>query len=126
MPIIGSARHVRAATFDGSETGTMDQLKQTLQQLHQQLERTDDIDPELQQWLRVLDEDIHKLLAARGAEGASDAEGAGDAPASTDDDSDDENLATRADDIARRFATRHPQLEPVLRQISDALARLGI
>ena len=116
-------------TENGSGTQTMDQLKQTLQQLHRQLENADDVDPELQQWLRVLDEDIHKLLANRSGDStavvdAGDASTAGDSEG--DGAGDDDDLASRADDVARRFAARHPQLEPVLREIADALARLGI
>ncbi len=84
----------------------MDRLKDTLEDLHRRLADTDDVDPELKELLEVLDGDIHKLLETGAPEPAG--------------------LASQAESVASRFAARHPQLEGVLREIADALARVGI
>ena len=84
----------------------MDKLKETLSSLHERLEATEDVDPELADLLRTLDADIQKLLET----GEPEASG----------------LANRAENAVSRFAANHPQLEPILREIADALARVGI
>lgn len=84
----------------------MSQLKDTLANLHKRLEAAEDIDPELRELLTVLDGDIHKLLET----GQPEASG----------------LASQAESVASRFAANHPQLAPILREIADALARVGL
>jgi hypothetical protein len=87
----------------------MDALKEKLKELHSALESAESPDVELTQLLRVLDTDIQSLLAKQ-ASGAGDAAG----------------LADRAQAISARFAAQHPRIAPILRELNDMLARIGI
>jgi hypothetical protein len=87
-----------------------DRLKDTLQDLHRHLATSGPIDAELQDLLQVLDRDIHHLLNRPAA--ANDAE--------------EENLATRAQELSAKLAAQHPQLETILRQLANTLENLGI
>ncbi|RJG02978.1 DUF4404 family protein [Noviherbaspirillum sedimenti] len=87
-----------------------EQLKSTLQDLHRHLESAGaEVDAELKDLLQVLDSDINQLLQQ-------------ETPASPDEDS----LAGRAQQLAARFAARHPQLEVALRELGLTLERMGI
>jgi len=87
----------------------VDQLKTTIRDLHAGLEKTGEADPELRALLQKLDSDLHRLLAAR-AEVEKEQSG----------------FQERLESIAADFDTRHPQLAGVLRELGDALARVGI
>lgn len=86
-----------------------DRLKRTIRDLHEDLEKTGQADPELKQLLKQLDGDLHRLLAAK-AEVEKEQSG----------------FNQRLESIAADFDTRHPQLAGVLRELADALARVGI
>lgn len=83
-------------------------LKESLNRLHAELESTDQLDPELAGLVKQLDEDIHRLVGSETEEQSED------------------SFADRADALAAEFAARHPRLEPILREIGDTLARMGI
>jgi len=87
-------------------------LKQSLKQLQARLEATADVDPELRALLQSLDGDIHQLLARDSASAAAAPDG--------------NRLLEQAQALGARFAVRHPHLEPALREVADALARMGI
>jgi hypothetical protein len=93
-----------------------DALKNTLKELHSKLESGQAPDPELMQLLQTLDADIHALLAKQAGAGAATTVAADDSA----------GLADRARAISAGFATQHPHLEPVLRELTDMLARIGI
>ncbi len=95
---------------------TIDHLKQSLKKLHAALDTAAPLDAELQSLLRVLDHDIQQLLARRDDPPAIDGR----------DSSLTSGLATRSQELAAQFAARHPQLEPVLRELSRILASMGI
>ena len=82
-------------------------IRRALTNLHTALESTDDVDPELEALLKDVDADIHRVL---------------------DEDSDDglEGLQERLDGLAADFAAQHPQAERFLRELVDALGKLGI
>ncbi len=61
--------------------------------------------------LRQLDGDISKVLERR---------------AEQDLDANTYGLASRSQELAARFAVKHPRMEPVLRQIGNILANMGI
>jgi chromosome segregation ATPase len=84
-------------------------MKESLKSLHANLEATRDVDPELKELLQALDNDIHQLLR-RDQDAASSTEG----------------LVRRAQEISARLAVRHPHIEPALREVADALGRMGI
>lgn len=83
-------------------------LKELLQSLNRALENTDSVDTETLQLVRELDAEIHRLTEA-GAQ-ADEVEGVMD----------------QARAIETRFALDHPVAERFLREIIDALARVGI
>ena len=97
-----------------------DQLKQTLLSLHASLVSGEPLDPELQSLLRLLDADIHaRLMQENQAGGADSLASAAPTPTPT-------GLGNRAQEISARFAAAHPHLEPVLRELTDTLQRIGI
>ena len=87
----------------------IEQLKSAIRNVHADLENTGEADPELRRLLQQLDEDLHRLLAAR-AEVEKEQSG----------------LQARLEGLAADFDTQHPKLARVLREIGVALARVGI
>jgi len=88
---------------------SMDALKEKLKELHVTLEEAESPDGELTRLLQVLDSDIRALLVKQ-----------------VPDRSDTDGLTSRAQSISARFAAKHPRLEPLLRDLTDMLASLGI
>jgi phosphate uptake regulator len=86
---------------------TDNDLKQLLSQLQNELENTDSVDPDTLQLVQELDEEINRLLEA-------------------DDNDEFENVMERAQSVETRFAVDHPVAERFLREIIDALAKVGI
>lgn len=80
----------------------LDTIKATLRQLHQEIETGGKLDPELVSLLQTLEEDLHK---ARPAE---------------------DSLTERAQSISARFSADHPYLASTLRDLADALGKMGI
>jgi hypothetical protein len=83
-------------------------LKELLNSLNEALEKADQVDAETLRLVRELDEEIHRLTEA-GAQ-ADDVEG----------------VLDQAKSMETRFAVDHPVAERFLREIVDALSRLGI
>jgi hypothetical protein len=83
-------------------------LKELLGKLHEALENTDKVDPETLVLVRELDEDINRLVESGSSEGEFD------------------NVVDRAKSVETRFAVDHPVAERFLREIIDALAKVGI
>jgi len=81
-------------------------LNELLSELNQALEKIDEIDPETRALVKDLDEDINRLLES----GEEDLEG----------------VVDRARSIETRFALDYPVAERFLREIIDALAKVGI
>ena len=104
------------------------QLKAHLKTLHTSLAETGTVDEELRTLLHQLDGDIHHLLQQRAAsEGVLPGAAAGVLPATTmGSDTSDDGLSVRAQELAARFAAEHPRMEPVLRQLGNILANMGI
>ena len=88
---------------------TTKNLKQTLIDLHAALASDTPLDPEMVSMLKTLDADIQSALARQQHD---------EAPAT--------GLTSRAQEISARFAVQHPHLEPVLRELTDTLQRIGI
>jgi phosphate uptake regulator len=83
-------------------------LKQLLSRLNDTLENTDTVDEETLALVRELDEEIHRLTEA-GAQ-AEEVEG----------------VLDQAKSMETRFAVDYPVAERFLREIIDALSRVGI
>ena len=87
---------------------TDQKLKELLNSLQDTLENTDQVDADTLALVRELDEEIHRLTEA-GAQ-ADDIEG----------------VVDQAKSMETRFAVDHPVAERFLREIIDALSRVGI
>jgi hypothetical protein len=83
-------------------------LQELLNSLHEALENTDKVDPETLKLVRELDDDINRLVES----------------GSVDDEFD--NVVDRAKSVETRFAVDHPVAERFLREIIDALSKVGI
>ena len=83
-------------------------LQELLNSLHEALENTDKVDPETLKLVRELDDDINRLVES----------------GSVDDELD--NVVDRAKSVETRFAVEHPVAERFLREIIDALSKVGI
>jgi len=86
-------------------------LKARLKILHRELQETGDTDVELEMLLRQLDGDIDKVLQRR-AEQQLDANTYG--------------LGSRTQEVAARFAAKHPRVESGLRELGQILSNMGI
>jgi len=81
-------------------------LHELLTELNDELEQVDRVDPETLKLVKDLDEDINRLLEGN--------------------ETDVEGVVDRAQSIQTRFALEHPVAERFLREIIDALSRVGI
>jgi hypothetical protein len=88
-------------------------LKASLKSLQASLAATGPVDEELQELLQELDGDIHQLLVKRSV-------------AEAEPDTTTYGLAERTQEISAKFAVKHPQLEPALRELGRILASMGI
>jgi hypothetical protein len=86
-----------------------EQLKASLRKLHESIKSTDQVDAELADLLTELNEDIQELLnKERPDEDALS------------------NLGDRTLSLSAKFAAQSPRLELGLRELADALARMGV
>lgn len=83
-------------------------LKELLRQLHQVLEKTDSVDPDTLKQVKELDEEVNRLIES-GSEGEEY-----------------DNVVDQAKAVETRFAVDHPVAERFLREIIEALSRVGI
>lgn len=86
-----------------------EQLKESLKKLHESIKNTETVDAELSDLLSELNEDIHQLLSKERPE--EDALS---------------NLGERTLSLSAKFAAQNPRLELGLRELADALAKMGI
>lgn len=86
---------------------TIDEMKSALEQIHLELRSGTKVNPEVVDLLRVLESDIHAIL---------DETVEGTTPGVTD----------RLNKLALQFEVEHPQAAPVLRQVGEALSRVGL
>jgi erythromycin esterase-like protein len=83
-------------------------LQELLNSLHEVLENTEKVDPETLELVRELDEDINRLVETGS------------------DDDEFDNVVDQAKSVETRFAVDHPVAERFLREIIDALSKVGI
>jgi len=81
-----------------------ERIKKLLAQLREELESTD-VDDDLQKLMGKLDDDVHGAL---------------------ENDADVNALVDRAKELEAEFATKHPAAERFMREVIDALVRMGI
>ena len=83
------------------------ELKELLLQLQSALKETDQLDPELEQMVEEIDQDLHRL-------------------ADEHDHSPLEDLEDRIESAAVNFEANHPRTSGILREVADLLAKMGI
>ncbi|MDH3747710.1 MAG: DUF4404 family protein [Gammaproteobacteria bacterium] len=83
------------------------QIRQLLAKLQDEIKKTE-LDDDTQSLVRELDSDIHDLLD------------------SSDEESEAESILKRAKSLEANFATEHPTAERFMREVIEALARMGI
>ena len=81
-----------------------ERIKKLLKQLQQEIRNTD-VDDELQSLIGELDDDIHAVI---------------------ENDEDVNAVVERAKELEAGFATNYPTAERVMREVIDALVRMGI
>lgn len=86
-----------------------EQIESRLAELHSELARLDQVDPELSDLLKQVDKDIHSLL---------DAEEPREEEAGL--------LMQKLEELEAGFAARHPHLEQFFQELIAVLGRLGI
>ena len=85
------------------------QLRATLDQLHQQLQDVDNLDQQVREQLATAMADIQGALSAKRNDVRADS-----------------NLSGRLSDTTLHFEETHPTLAGTVRSIIDTLARMGI
>jgi len=123
-----------------------EKLRQTLDQLHQQLEEAESLDPDVAARLRATMDDIRSTLARQAAAASTPASTAGEAPAevvvprdetaardavveervTTSEDAEEPNFTQRIAEAEQQFQTSHPTLSNTLQRLVDILAQMGI
>jgi hypothetical protein len=81
-----------------------ERIRELLSQLRQEISQTD-VDDELQKMIAELDDDIHAVI---------------------ENDDDVNAVVERAKEVEAGFATNYPTAERVMREVIDALVRMGI
>lgn len=89
-------------------------LKASLTSLHHRLASAGPVDEELLALLQQLDGDIKALMERAPAQRAADAG------------TTTYGLAERTQELSAKFAAKHPQLEPALRELGNILSSMGI
>jgi len=85
-------------------------LRQMLEQLHAELQRTDTIDGRSRELLRGMVADIEDLLAREQTQGLKQPE----------------SIVARLREAVRTFEATHPALTDAIGGVADALARMGV
>lgn len=86
-------------------------LRELLEQLHKELERTETVDEQGNEMLRHLDADIRKLLKRSGSEAKIEPE---------------EPIFERLQDTIDHFEITHPRLTMLLSEMMTILSNAGI
>ncbi|MBW4050244.1 MAG: DUF4404 family protein [Proteobacteria bacterium] len=95
----------------GEERVSEESLRELLARVHERLGQAGSVDPESRKLLSTLVRDIDRALGRGGAAGTAGAAG---------------SHATRLESLAVRFEADHPGVAEVIREVIDALVRVGI
>jgi ribosomal protein S15P/S13E len=90
-----------------------EELKRTLESLHQELSQSGEIDPELRKLLTEVASDIEQAL--------QDEE-----PGTPESEAQHADLIDRVNNLASHFEAQHPTLAQIIGRIADGLSQLGI
>jgi hypothetical protein len=86
------------------------QLQQSLSELHESLAHVEHLDADTRQMMRMLTDDLQRLLEHEGEWEAEDVE----------------PVSHKLQDLLLRFETEHPQISGILGRLASSLANLGI
>ena len=104
-----------------------ERLRHTLEQLHQQLDQAESLDPEVAAQLEATINDLRATLARRAEAERAELE---NPPAETareeDDETDEHSLAYRLGEAEQYFESSHPTLANTVKRLVDILAQMGI
>lgn len=92
-------------------TQQSENLRQTLEKLHEELQSTDTVDPQVRALLETTLSDIHQLLGEEAESAAAEEE---------------KSLVDQLSDAADRFEQSHPTLAHTIGRLADVLAQMGI
>ena len=95
----------------GEERVSEESLRELLARVRERLGHSGSVDPESRKLLSALVRDIDRALGRGGASGAAGTAG---------------SHAPRLESLAVRFEVDHPSLAEVIREVIDALVRVGI
>ena len=90
-----------------------EELRQTLESLHQELSQSNEVDPELRRLLSEVAGDIEQALHK-------------EEPATPESEAEHADLIDRVNNLASRFEAQHPTLAQMIGRIADGLSQLGI
>jgi len=93
-----------------------EELKQTLHDLHQQLQNGAPVDPQLAELIQQLSRDVSQVAAS----------GEIPAAASTPADLEKETLLDRMLSLTQEFEETHPKLAEAIGRVATAFSRIGI
>lgn len=89
-----------------------EELKRTLESLHEELAQSAEVDPEVRKLLTDVAGDIEQALQKEPTE----SEGGGE----------ESGLIDRVNDLGSHFEEQHPKLAQIIGRIADGLSQLGI
>ena len=95
----------------GEERVSEESLRELLARVHERLGQAGPVDPESRELLSTLVRDIDRALGRGGAAGTAGAAG---------------SHTPRLESLAVRFEADHPGVAEVIREVIDALVRVGI
>ena len=104
-------------------TADPQQLRQTLDDLHQELADADHLDPQMTAQLQSTLAEIQAKLAQQSATLAAPPEERNDEPTDLDE---DPSLIDRVHEVEQYFESTHPTLAGTLKRLVDILATMGI
>jgi len=84
----------------------MKNIKAVLAKLNEELQRAEDVDTDARETLQVIHRDVEQLQGPDGTE--------------------TEWVLERVNELESRFAATHPVLERIMRELADAIAKMGI
>ena len=96
-------------------------LKERLNELHQELQSSETVDPEVQELLEQVSGDIAGLLMKTAPEGAAEETAAEISP-----EDEKQTLLGRLLNLTEEFEDSHPQLAEAIGRVASALSRIGI
>lgn len=89
-----------------------EELKKTLESLHEELSRTEEVDPEVRRLLTEVAGDIEEKLQ--------------DEPPALESRAAESDLIDRVNNLGSHFEEQHPRLAQIIGRIADGLSQLGI